>query len=539
MASSALATAFVNIVPGTQAVEAYLKGELPAQAAVAGTAGGDGMSKGMATGFGAKMKGYFAPVLAGMAASFAAVGIKNFLGDSIKGASDFNEQGAAVNQVFGSASGAIQKFASSSAKSLGQSKTQVLEAAKQFGIYGKAAGLAGQDNADFSGNLVKLATDLASFNNTSVDDAIMALGAGLRGENEPLRRYGVLLDDATLKAKAMAMGIYDGKGPLDQQAKVMAANAVIMEQTTTQQGDFERTSGGLANQQRILTAQVDNLKIGIGTGLLPVMTGLATFANNVLLPALGALGGFFRDFGAPIAAFAATVGVLTVALNLQAIATAITSSAVWGWTAALLANPITWIVIGIGLLIAGIVLLAQNWDKVTKFLGTAWNGFVGWIGKSLSGVGDFFNKTFKGIGDFIGKIFGGLVGIVKAPMNAIIGLINSAIGGINALKITVPDWVPLIGGQTWGFNIPKIPKLAKGGFVTSPTTALIGEAGPEVVTPLKDFERMMKLDQPKAVSDRPIYADGIGLLGWLREEAQGQARLVFNTELSKATAGIR
>jgi len=54
------------------------------------------------------------------------------------------------------------------------------------------------------------------------------------------------------------------------------------------------------------------------------------------------------------------------------------------------------------------------------------------------------------------------------------------------LSIKIPDWVPKFGGKTWGINIPEIPKLAKGGIVTAPTLAMIGERGPEVVMPLEN-----------------------------------------------------
>jgi hypothetical protein len=105
---------------------------------------------------------------------------------------------------------------------------------------------------------------MASFNNSSPQEAIEAIGAGLRGEAEPLRRFGVLLDDATLKARALEEGIWDGEGALTGQERALAASAEIMAQTTDQQGDFARTSGGLANQTKILQAQFANLQNEIG-----------------------------------------------------------------------------------------------------------------------------------------------------------------------------------------------------------------------------------------------------------------------------------
>ena len=136
-----------------------------------------------------------------------------------------------------------------------------------------------KDLAKFSTGATKLSSDLASFYNTSADEAITAIGAALRGESEPIRKYGVLLDDATLKAKAMEMGLYDGKGALDVQAKSLAAYQVILDQTKDAQGDFSRTSDGLAAQQKILTAQLENLKTTMGTNLLPVAKEVVTQLN--------------------------------------------------------------------------------------------------------------------------------------------------------------------------------------------------------------------------------------------------------------------
>ena len=107
---------------------------------------------------------------------------------------------------------------------------------------------------DFFG--VAWASDLASARNTSTADAIQAISAGLRGESEPLRRYGVLLDDATLRQEALGLGIIKTtKEALTPQQKVLAAQSAIFKQTTDAQGDFARTSEGMANSQRTAAAE--------------------------------------------------------------------------------------------------------------------------------------------------------------------------------------------------------------------------------------------------------------------------------------------
>ena len=119
--------------------------------------------------------------------------------DAIGAASDFSEEISKSRVIFGEASKDIEDFAKTAADSLGQSKTQSLKAASTFATLGKSAGLTGKPLTKFSIGFVKLASDLASFNNTSPEDAIQAIGAALRGEAEPIRRYGILLNDSTLK----------------------------------------------------------------------------------------------------------------------------------------------------------------------------------------------------------------------------------------------------------------------------------------------------------------------------------------------------
>lgn len=209
----------------------------------------------------------------------------------INAASDLAETQSKVGVIFGSASGEIDKFASAAAKNFGQSKQQAMDAAATFATFGKAAGLSGKDLATFSTDFAGLASDLASFNNTSPQEAIDAIGAALRGEAEPMRRFGVLLDDASMREEALRLGlIKTTKEALTPQQKVLAAQALIYKQTKDAQGDFARTSDGLANKQRILSAQFANVQAQIGQKLLPVALKLATFASERLIPALTRLG---------------------------------------------------------------------------------------------------------------------------------------------------------------------------------------------------------------------------------------------------------
>jgi hypothetical protein len=167
-------------------------------------------------------------------------------------------------------------------------------------------------------------------------------------------------------------------------------------------------------------------------------------------------------------------------------------------------NPI----ITLWLIAFALIAMAVGWlwdnaikpalSAIGKFFGWVWTTFIKPFVDVVVGafelVGGVAEDIFGSIAKWVGDAFNAIVGVVRGPVNFIIDILNAMITGLNMIKIEVPDWVPILGGQTLGFNIPKIPKLAKGGFVDQPTTALIGEAGPEVVTPLKDFERMMGID---------------------------------------------
>jgi len=123
-------------------------------------------------------------------------------------------------------------------------------------------------------------------------------------------------------------------------------------------------------------------------------------------------------------------------------------------------------------------ILAVISDVIGSIIGI-FGGIIDFITGIFTGN---WSKAWNGIKDIFKNIIDGLVGIFKFPINLIIDGINSFISGLN--KVKVPDWVPAVGGK--GINIPKIPKLARGGIVDRPTTAIIGEAGKEAVMPLEN-----------------------------------------------------
>ena len=234
------------------------------------------------------------------------------------------EEAQKANVIFGESAAAIQDFARSSS-GIGLSTRSALQATASFGNLFTAIKLNSDQAAEYSLTLARLATDLASFNNTTVEDAVQALGAALRGEAEPIRRYGVLLSDATLKQVALANGFEVTSGALSPVVRAQAAYLAILQQTGKAQGDFERTSGSLANQQRILAAEWDNIRAVIGDSLQPAYQAIVA-ALRESLPAIRqagqALASFVAgiDFSAVISglvsAFQSLGGAFTLLINV-------------------------------------------------------------------------------------------------------------------------------------------------------------------------------------------------------------------------------
>lgn len=123
----------------------------------------------------------------------------------------------------------------------------------------------------------------------------------------------------------------------------------------------------------------------------------------------------------------------------------------------------------------------QNvWNSIKRIFG----GIIDFVTGVFTGN---WSRAWQGVVDIFGGIMSGLGAVLKAPLNIVIGLINTAIGGLNKISITTPDWLPGgLGGKHFGVNLPKIPYLAKGGVVNSATLAMIGEAGKEAVVPLEN-----------------------------------------------------
>jgi len=262
--------------------------------------------------------------LKGALVTMAAAGIGAFVAHAVQSFAQLEDASAAASVVFGNGMSQIMTQADTAAQKLGMAKSQVIDAAITFGTFGKSAGLAGTDLATFSTEMTQLAGDMASFRGTTPEQAIEAIGAAMRGETEPIRAYGVLIDDASTKQQALKMGlIATTTEALTPQQRVLAVQALILKQTSDAQGDFARTAGSTANAQKSLTAEWKDAQATLGGKLAPYITSaqqglmglLDGFERNsaVLEPLIVLVGSLALGFGGLVVALkiADTVGSVT------------------------------------------------------------------------------------------------------------------------------------------------------------------------------------------------------------------------------------
>lgn len=206
---------------------------------------------------------------------------------TVQAANDLGESVNAVSKTFGASAGRIQEWGEQNAASFGLSTRAFNQMATPLGAMLKNQGLAMDDVADHTIKLTERAADMASVFNTDVSEALTAIQAGLRGESDPLERFGVGLSAAAVDARALADSGKSATAELTAQEKAVARLNLIYDQTSSTAGDFADTSDGLANSQRIAAAQIENAQAKIGQAFLPMMAKAAqvsgelaeTFAN--------------------------------------------------------------------------------------------------------------------------------------------------------------------------------------------------------------------------------------------------------------------
>ena len=329
-------------------------------------------------------------------ASAAVVGFAVAYGKTaVEAASNLAETVSKTQVIFENNAAEIEAWGKTAATSFGQSQRQALDAAANFAIFGKAAGLAGSDLVGFSTDFVELASDLASFNNTSPEQAITAIGAALRGESEPIRQYGVLINEAALRQAALELGIVKTtKEALTPQQRVLAAQKLIFEQTSAAQGDYARTADGLANSQRSLKAQLEDVNAEIGQKLLPYITDLTKFISEKALPFITKYKDEIQLAAIVLVGLSTAVLAVNAAMKLYNATLIVVTVAQAVFNAVVAGNPIGLFIVAVAAVIAIFIRL----ESQTGFLRKAWEMLTEAVKAALDWfkrVANFFGADFE------------------------------------------------------------------------------------------------------------------------------------------------
>lgn len=361
--------------------------------------------------------------------------------------------------------------------------------------------------------VAEIAEDFADWAGGAISEGLPVLVDGIRD-------FADWAGKAYEKAKPFLSFLWEHKGTVLAVAAGAKALSVGMGAANKAMGAYKNAKGMLANLQKIVPVYT---KLIAATKASTLATKAATVATKAMSAAV-------KFLTSPMGM---TLGIITAVA-------------------------------------AALVLLYKNWDTVKAWLvnfgntvNQIWTNFSNMVGNAITAIGqkfpllgaylqgwwesiqaavdnvkaifqniiDFISNVFSGnwsaawqnIVNIFGNLFGMIVNLAKAPINGVISAINWVLSKINSISVTIPDWVPGVGGKTLGFNIPTIPQLAEGGVATSPTLAEIGEGGePEAVMPLSKLAAL--LDE---YTKKPKPTGGAG-----RQEDGGGETIVFSPVLN-------
>lgn len=441
-------------------------------------------SMGRLGGAGSKMSGLLqAGMVSGIAAGGAALAA--FGKASLDAASDGIQASRNLEKTFGPELAAkIDETSKKAAESFGMPAREFKQQAATMGTQLQALGFSAKDSADQIEPVTARLTDLAAKTGGDATDAMEAFSALLRGERDPIEKYGVSLKQADIDARVAANGMGGLTGEALKQAQAQASLQLFMENTTSATGSFAESQNTLDGRMQVVSARFEDVKEKVG---LFIQQGLVAAWDwiSANLPKWIEAFNNFKD---------RLVAAFTAAWNLV--------------------KPFF---DGMGQYVTGLVQVLQGlwqfisgvftghwgraWDGIKQIFSGAWNAMKGYMQMVWTAIQAIWNGItaaasrifnglkatvlgiFRGMWDGVKGLFNGATTFITAPFRAAVdafkGLWNRTVGGFG---FTIPSWVPVVGGKEF-----KIPKLAAGGIVTSPTLALVGEAGPEAVVPLDRY----------------------------------------------------
>ena len=217
-----------------------------------------------------------------LAGAFAVKGLVSFSKKCLELGSDLGEVQNVVDVTFTTMSNKVNEFANSAAKNFGLSETMAKQFTGTYGAMAKAFGFTEKSAYNLSTSLTGLAGNVASFYNISQDEAYTKLKSVFTGETESLKDLGVVMTQTALDSFALANGFNKTTKDMGESEKVALRYKFVMDRLSAASGDFIRTSGGWANQVRVLKLQFDSFKANIGQGLINLLTPVIKLLNVLM-----------------------------------------------------------------------------------------------------------------------------------------------------------------------------------------------------------------------------------------------------------------
>ena len=416
------------------------------------------------------------------AAALGAIGA--FGKTAVDAASAVEQSMGGLEAVFGNQAQAAKDLAKGAATATGLSTDAYATMAAKIGSQLAGMGTAQEDLVPSTDKLIKLGADLAATYGGTTADAVDAVSSLLRGERDPIERYGVSLNAATVAAQKAAMGLGGLTGAADTNATAQATMALLTQKTTAAQGQFAAQTNTTAEQQQIANAEYHNAQAALGQALLPAVTAVTKVladmsgwvARNSKL--VLTLTGIIAAAAVVILAYNAVVKAVAAAQKIWAVATKAMAAAQKLLNLALIANPIGLVIAAIALLVVGLVIAYKkvSWfrDAVNATFHAilaAVKAVASWIAHTL---GPVFDQGFSAaaaaarrLGDAIKAALDVVMAIfrsVKSIIDTIAGAIRTVIDLISKIKI------PNVGKVLGKLNPFSVAPPATGGAVSAANT---------------------------------------------------------------------
>lgn len=393
-------------------------------------------------------------------ATMAATAGVALTGIGINYASDLDEVQNVVDTTFGKMSKKVDEWSKGALEKFGLNELSAKRYSSTLGALMKSSGVSADKLVEMSTNLTGLAGDMASFYNLEPDVAFDKLRAAISGETEPMKALGVNMSVTNMEAFALTKGIKKQWKAMSQGEQTTLRYQYLMEKTADAQGDFNKTSDSFANQTKLMKENILQLAGSLSKGLLPFLAKMAkklndfikginvdTVVKNIqsgfekaknfisgfiqvlkkLLPIiLGVIGG--------LAAFViintvvSMVLALKKAFNAASTATGLLAKANALLNVTFLTNPIFWIALAIGALIAIVIIAYQKcewfrnivtglWEKFKEFA----SGLLANMIPVLQNLYSWFNEKIIPVIQKMGEILNWLWLNVLAPLGFFIG----------------------------------------------------------------------------------------------------------------------